>query len=120
LPEFNGGIFSRLLELTGSKELSGLRATLLGPFLFLIVYRNFHSGRAAPTNLLGMILLAIVVQGLVGAFTALGPRVRQLWIGSRRATTKEHLHLLGGHLSILVGIDHLKDFGMSSLELLNR
>jgi hypothetical protein len=44
----------------------------------------------------------------------------QLSIGSRRATTEEHLHLLQRDFSVLVGIDRLEDFGMGRLEFLKR
>ena len=41
-------------------------------------------------------------------------------IGSLRATTEEHLHLLRRDFSVLVGIDRLEDFGMGRLEFLER
>jgi hypothetical protein len=41
-------------------------------------------------------------------------------LGSRRATTKEHLHLRRRDLSVLVGIDPLENFRMGRLKFLER
>jgi pimeloyl-ACP methyl ester carboxylesterase len=46
--------------------------------------------------------------------------LRQLLIGSRRATTHERLNLRRRQLSVFVGIHRLEDFGMSGLEFLKR